>query len=375
MSRKTLAMVVRALIVLVVIFLIGVIFIYFFKLFFPFIIATLLVVMINPIINFLEKKARFPRVLAVLTTLLLFFSAFAGIMTLLIAEIIAGTAYLADVIPDKFDALITNIQKFFTEKILPFYEGIASKFSTLDSGKQDTISESIKEASSKFSGSVTTFLQDFLTSLPALITWIPGAATAIVFILLATFFISKDWRKLSEKVTSQLPTVITSRSGAVLKDLKKAGVGFIKAQFILITVTFVINFSALLILQVNHALTIALIIAFVDLLPYVGSSAILIPWSIYQLVTGNLFLGISLGVLFVVVAGTRQFIEPKILSSSLNLDPLATLMSLFVGFKLFGFLGLIIGPIGLVLGTALHRTRVFHDVYRYITEPDQSKPL
>lgn len=296
-------------------------------------------------------------------------------MTLLIAEIIAGTSYLAEVVPEKFDMTINAIQTFFTEKILPFYEGIASKISTLDSSKQETISESIKEASNKLSGSVTTFLQDLLTSLPALISWIPSAATTIVFVLLATFFISKDWSKLSSKVTQHIPTSITTRSGAVLKDLKKAGTGFIKAQFILITVTFVIILIALLIFQVNQALTIALIIAFVDLIPYLGTSAILIPWAAYQLLTGNLFLGIGLSILFVVVSGTRQFIEPKILSSSLDLDPLSTLISLFVGFKLFGFLGLIIGPISLVFGTALHRTGVFQDIYDYIVTSKSKKEL
>lgn len=125
-------------------------------------------------------------------------------------------------------------------------------------------------------------------------------------------------------------------------------------------------------MQIEHALTIALIIAIVDLLPYLGTSAILIPWAIYELVAGSFGIGIALAILYVAVAGTRQFIEPKILSSSLDLDPLATLISLFVGFKLFGFLGLIIGPLGLVLGTALHRTGVFRDIYNYIVQPKKT---
>src|SRR5699024_1861110 len=230
----------------------------------------------------------------------------------------------------------------------------------------------IKEASNKLSGNITSFLQDLLSSLPSLVSWIPGAATAIVFILLATFFISKDWHKLSKTLQSFLPETFTTRSGRVLKDLKQAGLGFLKAQFILITVTFIIIFIALLIMQIEHALTIALIIAIVDLLPYLGTSAILIPWAIYELVAGSFGIGIALAILYVAVAGTRQFIEPKILSSSLDLDPLATLISLFVGFKLFGFLGLIIGPLGLVLGTALHRTGVFRDIYNYIVQPKKT---
>src|SRR5690625_4031276 len=203
MNKKTLAILIRALIVLAVVIISAILVYYFFKLFYPFIIGTVIVMLINPIIKFLERKARFPRLLAVLTTL--FITIFAGAITLLIAEIIAGSSYLAKIVPEKVDAIIKSIQLFFTEKIIPFYEGIASKFNALDADKQTTITRSIQEASNELSSTVTTFLQNFLTSLPALVSWIPSAATGIVFILLATFFISKDWKKLSKKVTAYLP--------------------------------------------------------------------------------------------------------------------------------------------------------------------------
>src|SRR5699024_11282826 len=120
----------------------------------------------------------------------------------------------------------------------------------------------IQEASNELSSTVTTFLQNFLTSLPALVSWIPRAATGIVFILLATFFISKDWRKLSKKVTTYLPEKVTTHSGNVLNDLKRAGVGLIRAQFILISVNFIINLVALSIIHIEQALSIDFISAF-----------------------------------------------------------------------------------------------------------------
>src|SRR5699024_12462959 len=128
-------------------------------------------------------------------------------------------------------------QLFLTEIIIPFYEGIASKFNALDADKQTTISRSIQEASNELSSTVTTFLQNFLTSLPALVSWIPIAATGIVFILLATLFIINDWKKLSKKVTVYLPVKVTKQSGNVLKDLKRARVVLFRAQCILLTVT------------------------------------------------------------------------------------------------------------------------------------------
>jgi predicted PurR-regulated permease PerM len=77
-------------------------------------------------------------------------------------------------------------------------------------------------------------------------------------------------------------------------------------------------------------------------------------------------LAIGLGVLYLVVLVQRQVMEPKVLSSNIGLDPLATLIALFVGFKLIGFLGLIAGPVTLVIITTLHRAHVFKDVWSYI---------
>src|SRR5690625_7880618 len=88
MNKKTLAILMRALIVLAVVIISAIVVYYFFKLFYPFIIGTVIVMLINPIIKFLESKARFPRLLAVLTTLFLFITIFAGSITLLISEII-----------------------------------------------------------------------------------------------------------------------------------------------------------------------------------------------------------------------------------------------------------------------------------------------
>src|SRR5690625_7550424 len=94
MNKKTLAILIRALIVLAVVIISAILVYYFFKLFYPFIIGTVIVMLINPIIKFLERKARFPRLLAVLTTLFLFITIFYGAITLLIVLFIAFSSYL-----------------------------------------------------------------------------------------------------------------------------------------------------------------------------------------------------------------------------------------------------------------------------------------
>ncbi len=344
------------------------------KVIYPFIIALIIATAINPVVGVLERKWKFPRTLAVLTTLIVLIGIFTGLITLLIAEIVAGASYLATVVPEHVATLIKYLEKMFANQVIPFYNKLAGMFQSLDSGQRDTIMNSIDETGGRITESVTAFLQNFFLKLPGLVSWIPNAATVLIFSLLATFFISKDWEKLSVLTSRLLPDKVKSSSIRVFADLRKALVGFVKAQITLISITLVIVLVGLLILRINYAITIALILALLDLLPYLGTGTVFVPWVIYEAVTGNIGLAVGLGILYTVVIVQRQLMEPKILSSNIGLSPLGTLISLFVGFKLIGFLGLILGPVTLVLLTTLHKANVFRDIWAYIKGPPQNIP-
>lgn len=134
----------------------------------------------------------------------------------------------------------------------------------------------------------------------------------------------------------------------------------------MISITAFIVLIGLLILGVESAFTYALLIGLVDLLPYLGVGTIMIPWLIYAFATGDMTLGIGLSVLYGIILVARQLIEPKVLASSVGLDPLPTLIAMFAGLKLFGVLGLIVGPVTLVVLGAAFRAGVVRDLRNYI---------
>ena len=109
----------------------------------------------------------------------------------------------------------------------------------------------------------------------------PFILTVLVVIVLGSFFISKNWRRLHRNVRNLLPRVVRDSGDMVLTDLKKALVGFVRAQLTLITLTAIIILVGLMILRVNYALTLALVIGLVDLLPYLGVGAVMVPWIVY----------------------------------------------------------------------------------------------
>ena len=336
------------------------------KVTYPFLIGLIIAFLINPLVDLLEKKAKMPRVLAVLISLIVIFAFCAGLITLLVAEIVSGAAYLATVVPEHLDTLINYLEDYFTAQIIPLYNQLTSVFNKLEAGQQDTIIGNIQNVGAKIGSTVGTFIKNLFGNIPNIISWFPNAATVLIFSLLATFFISKDWYHLSAIGGRILPQKAKTSGKTVFSDLKKALFGFIKAQLTLISITTVIILIGLLILRVDYAITIALATGIVDIIPYLGTGAVFVPWIIYASINGDMGLAIGLGVLYIIVLVQRQIMEPKILSSSIGLDPLATLIALFVGFKLIGFLGLIVGPVTLVIISTLYRANVFHDIWAFI---------
>jgi sporulation integral membrane protein YtvI len=341
-------------------------FFYLYKVTYPFLIGLGIAFLINPLVNLLERKGRMPRVVAVLLALIIIFALFAGLITLLITEIVTGANYLARAVPKNLDTIIAFIEKIIAAQIIPFYNHLTSLFNRLDVGQQNTIMMNIQNVGKNIGTNVGNFIQNLFGNIPNILSWFPNAATVLIFSLLATFFISKDWNKLAAGSNKFLPAKAKASGKTVFIDLKKALFGFIKAQLTLVSITTVIILIGLLILRVEYAITIALIAGICEILPYIGTGLVFVPWIIYELIGGNTGLALGLGVLFIVVIVQRQIIEPKILSSSIGLDPLATLISLFAGFKIIGFLGLIIGPVVLVIINTLYRANVLQEIWTFI---------
>ncbi|XDY99432.1 sporulation integral membrane protein YtvI [Bacillus manliponensis] len=333
---------------------------------YPFIIAFALAYCINPVVNFLDQKLRFPRALAVFISLVLVFGIIVGFATYLVKEVISATAYLLQIVTEKFPAMIEYTEQFALNHIVPLYEDLISKFNHLGESQQTTITSNIQNLGSDATEQMKELLTAIISGLTDFISALPKTLTVLVFILLATFFISFDWHRLAQKLTNMLPKRVHGYGKTIFIDLRRALLGFAKAQLTLVSMTTLIVLIGLLILRVPYAITIAIITGFVDLLPYLGTGAVFVPWIIYVFITGDTAFALGLLILYVVVIIQRQLMEPKVLSSNIGLDPLATLIALFVGFKLYGFLGLIIGPVTLVLLNTLHKARVFHDLWKFI---------
>jgi sporulation integral membrane protein YtvI len=366
MDRVLLRRIGRAAIVLIGVVLVILALIYVTPLVYPFIFGWLIAYAINPIVNFLQRRLKFPRWLGVSLTLLLFVAAMLTVVSALVTRIVVEIIHLSKTLNstiewwrDQFERLVAmpEIQSLI-EKVSSFYQN--------NPNYQDTINTRISAAANMLAETSSNLISYILSGIVNLLSSLPSVATISVVVLLAAFFIGKDWYRHQMKLSALVPPSIRKTVSAVWNDLIKALFGYLRSQFIMISITMIVVTIGLLILDVNYAITVGMLIGLVDLLPYLGVGAAMIPWIAYTFIYGDISLGIGLSVLYGVVLIARSMIEPKVLASSVGLDPLPTLIGMFVGLKLFGVIGLIIGPVSLVIISTVNRANVFRDLYGFV---------
>lgn len=182
------------------------------------------------------------------------------------------------------------------------------------------------------------------------IVFLPEILVFIIITFISAFFFTKDYLMIQEKkkkyIEPYLPYLTQNKYYQIIRnDIIHVLGGYIKAQLILMTFTFILSSIALGMIQINNFLLKAFIISFVDALPIFGTAIIIVPWSIINFVQGNYFISIYLFSLYLLLTTFRQSIEPKVFSDQIGLYPLLTLFSIYAGLKLIGVLGIFIGPI------------------------------
>ncbi|MDO7906107.1 sporulation integral membrane protein YtvI [Paenibacillus sp. JX-17] len=337
-----------------------------FPLIYPFLIAWLIAYAMNPLVRLLQRRARMPRWLAVTLSLLIYIGGLLLVLSAAVTRIVKEIINLSQ----SFDVYVQNFRDLFvsmtqSESIQNIISQI-NNFIKENPDYQKTINNNIDKTTQTVSSAVTDIVTGFFNWLLNLLSSLPNMGAVLIVVILATFFISKKWTLLGQSSANWVPAVVRKPVSTIWRDLQKALFGYLRAQLILISITAVVVIIGLLVLRVPSAFTIGLMIGLVDLLPYLGVGLVMIPWLIYAFMSHDIPLGIGLSVLYGIILIARQIIEPKVLASSVGLDPLATLIAMFIGLKLFGVLGLIIGPVSLVILDAFNRANVFRDLRTYV---------
>lgn len=314
----------------------------------PFILAFLFALLIEPFNQWQMKHIRLKRPIAMNITFFLLMGVF-GLLTYFIAtkitrEIFELIKYIQRNIPqiqDWFSASFQRINDFII--LLP---------AELATQINQTIFGFINQLSNaNLVSSVGLYTFNFTAA-------IPNFFFVLLMFFIALYMISLELPRITRRFYSYFKDTSKTKLEAVLSDLRMATIGFIKAQVILSTVTYLVSLCGLAVLGVRYALAIAFLIILVDILPILGTGSVLVPWGIFSMTQGNFYLGFGLIILFIIITVLRKIIEPKVLGERIGLGPLPTLISIWVGFKVLGLLGVFLAPLLIILYKALVKARV-----------------
>jgi len=173
---------------------------------------------------------------------------------------------------------------------------------------------------------------------------LPSVSVFIIVFVVSCFYFMLEFEGINRFIVAQLPEKWRAVTDRLSKQTGKTVLHLAKAYFTLMTLTFIELSLALLILNIDYAVTLALIISVIDLMPVLGVGTALIPWAVVELIIGNYALGIGLLISYVIILIVRQIVEPRIVGKHIGLHPLITLISMYAGLKIFGAVGLFLLP-------------------------------
>lgn len=313
----------------------------------PFLLALILAISLEPFTRLLIKRVRLNRGAAATITCTLF------LLLLMLLAYLMGMQVFAQLVEywSKAPEYFEGANQFLQNTILQA-QGMLN-------GIQPGLADSLTAFMSNISSYVQSFVNTLSSSFLSFAKTLPNLfVTAIVFCV-ALFLFSLSLDTMRASVLSFFDETSQSQVNEVLGSLKNSIFGFLRAQLILSMFTYVITLLGLLMLGVNYPLAIALLVMVVDILPILGVGSVLIPWAIYLLIVGDLFTGIGLMIMFILITVIRRVLEPKVIGDAVGIGALPALISMYIGFKLVGVIGFFIGPMVIILYSAMRKAGLF----------------
>lgn len=193
------------------------------------------------------------------------------------------------------------------------------------------------------------FTQQLVQHLPGVLTSALGTvgsgALGLGTGILSAYLISGRLPKLKKAISSHLPAAFHEKVLPALRRVKEALLGWLKAQLKLCAVTWGIVGAGFLLLRIPGAIGWSALVAVIDAIPILGTGTVLVPWAVFCFLQGESLRAIGLLCIYGIAAVTRTVLEPKLVGKQLGLDPLATLVALYLGFRFWGIPGLLLTPI------------------------------
>lgn len=308
----------------------------------PFIIAYIIFLMVDPIIKWLNKKTSISRKACSIIVLATIFLLLSGVIIFGGIKLISETTNLLGGINEYLD------------KSMNFFNDIKSKINLNNLKLSEDVIKVFENSTTDFINSIIEYVKNILTKVLKYITSIPNILINIIITILATYFITSDKFYILDRMEHHLSKKMVGKIIIHTREITKSLGAYLRAEITLSIITFFVVLTGLNIfylvgMEIEYPILMALLIGFVDALPILGAGTVMIPWAGILFLNGNTSLGISIIGLYIFTLVEKQFIEPKLVSNNIGVHPIFTLIAMYTSFKIIGIIGLLIGPVILII--------------------------
>ena len=192
---------------------------------------------------------------------------------------------------------------------------------------------------------------------------VPSFVVSFFFFLMGAYFITTDYPEICTHASERMSKGLRRSLNQIRSTALVAFGGYLRAQLLLSFGVFCILLLGFLIAGQNYSLLLAFSLAVLDFIPLLGAGTAMIPWAIFALLTHEYSTAISVAIIWGIIALYRRFAEPKIVGDQTGLSPILSLVSIYIGMKLGGVLGMILGPIVVLVLINLGKTGMFSGVW------------
>ena len=313
---------------------------------FPFVLALIIAYLTKPLTRFLIKRLRLSRSLSSLISTLLVFIILFVIISSIIFKVTVEAKQLISSAPN-----LDVIRKFFENNI----DKLRVYYSQIDA----SIIQKMQEQISSLVTKTYDIIVNIITRLFSLAIGLPVLFMIIFITFIATYFFTRDISDMEDKFLSAFSSSGREKVRRIWFESSKMFGNYIRSYSLIIFLTFLETLIGFSLIGVKYSLMLSILCAMLDILPVLGIGAVYFSLAIIYIVAQNYATAVFIILLYIAVTVIRQIVEPKLVSSSLGLHPVAVLAAIYIGIKAYGFIGMIYLIFLMVFYNILKKVKIF----------------
>ncbi len=333
------------------------------RLFSPFLIALPVSAMLQPLIRFFQEKLRIKRGVAVAFWVLLVcgvaFVLLYWFISFAVVQVINVTSNAQSIVGSVIDVLQTA-----ADRILGAAQSLPASIGQSIRASLDSAFKSLSEGGMTLAGNLVNIVLSFAASLPY-------AFIYVNFLVLGLFFLTGRFPALKSYVAKGGDSVSGENISVLRQSAVKGMIGYIRVQLLFSFLILLLSWVYFQSFGFQYSMLIGVIAALLELIPQFGCGTLYLPWAAISFIIGSTHNGWAILGLYLGYSLLRRLTEPMLLGSNLGVSPFFSLMGMFVGMQLAGVIGLILGPIVVVVLVSAVRAHLFDGIisdFRTLTQ-------